>query len=109
MDQSTYSVEAPEVPVVGKVLEGDGVGLVADGESDLDEEVHDHQTTSTESVWGDFKSVGDDQTGPGDGVTDVEEPDEGDLGVSETLDLCLAGGFEAGSNDCPGQEEQQHT
>ncbi|KAI6755517.1 hypothetical protein HG531_004623 [Fusarium graminearum] len=74
---------------VGKVLESDGVGLVTDGESNLDEEVHDHQTSGTESEGANLQSVGDDQTRPGNGVTDVEEPDKGDLGISEALDLCL--------------------
>lgn len=104
-----YSVEAPEVPLVGKVLEGDGVGLVANGESDLDEEVHDHQATSTESIRSDLQCVGDDQTRPRDGVADVEEPDEGDLRVSELLDLSLSRGFEACGDNGPGQEENQHT
>lgn len=105
----TYSVEAPEVPVVWKVLEGDGVGLVADSESDLDEEVHDGKTTSTESEGADLQSVGNDQTGPSDGVADIEEPDEGNLGVSKSLNLGLSSGLEAGSDNGPGQEEQQHT
>lgn len=108
MDQLIYSVEVLEVLVVGKVFEGDGVGLVVDGESDLDEEVYDYQIMSMEFVWGDFKSVGDDQIGLGDGVVDVEELDEGDLGVFEVFDFCFVGGFEVGSNNCLCQEEQQY-
>jgi hypothetical protein len=105
----TYSVEAPEVPVVGKVLESDGVGLVANGKSNLDEEVHDHETSSTESEGADFQSVGDDQTGPSNGVTDVKEPDESNLRVSQSLDLGFTAGFEASGDNCPDEEEEEHS
>lgn len=109
MKNAAYSVEAPEVPVVRKVLESDGVGLVTNGKSNLDEEVHDHETSSAKSEGANFQSVGDDQTGPSDGVADVEEPDEGDLRVSQALDLGLTGGFEASGDNCPDEEEDQHT
>ena len=82
MGSGTYSIETPEVPVVRKVFESDGVGLVTDGESNLNEEVHDHEATSTESEWADFQSVSDNKTGPGNRVADVEEPNKGNLGVS---------------------------
>ena len=109
MRNGTYSVKAPEVPVVGEVLESNGVGLVTNGESNLDEEVHDHETSSTESERADFQSVGDDQTGPSDGVADVEEPDEGNLRVSKLLDFDFTGGFESSGDDGPDEEENKHT
>lgn len=105
----TYSVEAPEVPVVREVVKSNGVGLVADGKSDLDEEVHDHQATGTKTVGQDLEGVGNEKTGPGDRVEDIEEPDESDLGVAEVLDVLLATLLEASGHDGPGKEHAQHT
>jgi hypothetical protein len=101
----TYSVDGVELPVGGKVSESMRVDVLVDGKSNLDEEVHDHETTGSESEWDNLQSVGDNQTRPGNGVADIEEPDECNLRVSETLDLYLTAGFEAGCNNSPGQEE----
>lgn len=91
-----------------QVLQGNGVGLVADREGDLDEEVHDHETTSTESVGQDLQRISNEQAGPGDGVRDIKEPDEHDLRVSETLDVRFAGNFETSGDNGPGNEHKHH-
>lgn len=78
--------------------------MVADSKSNLDEKVHDHQTTSTESIGQNLKSIGNEQTRPGDGVEDVKDPDEDDLRVAEAFDVCLTSDLKTGSDNCPGKE-----
>jgi hypothetical protein len=59
-----YGVEERQVPVLGEILPGDGVGLTADGQDSLDGDVHDHETLGTESVRQDLERVGYEKTRP---------------------------------------------
>lgn len=80
VQKGTYSVEQHEVPVVGQALPGEQVGLVADGEDGLNDNVHDHHALGTQLEWENLESVGDKQTGEANIVKDSKEPDEGQLG-----------------------------
>jgi hypothetical protein len=106
--RKTYCIEAEQVPLSGHVAQSNGVGLVADSKSNLDEKVHDHESTSTESVGQNLKSIGNEQTRPGDGVADVKEPDEGDLRVAKVFDVFLASVLKTGSDDGPDKEREKH-
>ena len=108
LEEDPQGVEKSEVPVAGQVLPCDRIGLVTDGENGLDGDVHDHETLGTEAEGQDLQRVGNEQTGPGDGVEDSEDPDDGDLHV--------AGGFVGvarvlvhGGCDGPDGEHDHHT
>jgi hypothetical protein len=68
--------------VAGEVLESQGVGIGVECESALNGQVHDHKTLGTQLVRQDLNGVADEQTGPGERVEDLEEPDEEDHGVA---------------------------
>lgn len=84
-DEDPKSVEEGQVPVLGKVVPRDGVGLTAHGENSLNSDVHDHETLGTKGIWQNLESVGNEQTGPGKGIEDTKEPHKGNLCVSGTL------------------------
>ena len=108
LNKDPECVEEGEVPVARQVLPRDGVGLVADGEDGLDCDVHDHQTLGAETEGQNLESVGDEQTGPGDGVEDAENPDDGDLDVSGGL-VGVAGVLVDCRGDSPDGEHDDHT
>lgn len=82
LEEDPDGVEEGEIPVARQVLPRDRVGLVSDGEDGRDGDVHDHQTLGTKAERQNFQCVGDEQTGPRDGVEDAEDPDDGDLNVT---------------------------
>jgi len=107
-DTDPQGVEQGEVPVTWKLLPGDWVGLVTDGQDGLDGQVHDHETLGTETEWQDLDGVGDEETRPGDGVEDTEDPDDWDLDVTGSL----VGGTRVlvdGRGDGPEDEHDDHT
>ena len=71
--------------MVGQALPGKQVGLVAEGEDGLNDNVHDHHALGTQLKGKDLEGVGDKQTREADIVEDPEEPDEGQLGNTSTV------------------------
>jgi hypothetical protein len=61
----TYSVDSVELPVGRQVRKSERVDILVDGQSDLDEEVHDHKTLGTNLEGQDLDSVGNEKTRPG--------------------------------------------
>ena len=57
MKEKTYSVEEPEVPAVGQVVDGKRVGLGSESKDSLDSDVHDHHTLGTEMEWQNLQGV----------------------------------------------------
>ena len=83
----TYSVDGVELPGWLQVLEAEGVDVLVDGQSNLDEQVHDHKTLGTDLEWQDLDRVGNKQTRPSKRVSDREDPDHGDNGLTGSLAL----------------------
>jgi hypothetical protein len=52
------------------VVEAERVDVLVDGQGNLDEEVHNHETLGANLEGQDFDSVGDEQTRPGQSVGD---------------------------------------
>lgn len=75
--EGVNDVQSPRV-VRAEGLEGDRVGVLVEQKCDLDRDVEDHQTLSTQLVREDLDCVADQETRPGDRVGDLEEPDEDD-------------------------------
>jgi hypothetical protein len=97
----TYSVDGVELPVGGKVSESKRVDVLVDGKSNLDEEVHDHETLGTNLEGQDLDSVGDKQTRPSQSVSNGKDPDHGNdtlTGGLATL-LLLLGGADGPDNE----------
>ena len=77
-DKITYSVDKIQLPVgTLKRLKGYGVCIVVQRQSCLNASLHHKQTLGPEFVWQDLNGVSDEETRPGHGVHDVEDPDEG--------------------------------
>ena len=72
------------------LIEGVGIGISVEGERGLNAEVHDHQALGAEPVRENLDGVADKQTGPGERVEDLEDPDEEDHGLVGALGLVLA-------------------
>lgn len=70
--KTTYSVDGVEFPGGLQVVEPVGVDVLVDGQGNLDEEVHDHETLGADLEGQDFDCVGDEETGPGKSVGDGE-------------------------------------
>lgn len=87
-------------------VHGDRVDLVVHNERDVDGDVHDHHTLGAELEGQDLDGVGDEQTGPGEGVADTVEPEEDDDGDAGALVCGLA---VLGAGDGGGHEAQKHT
>jgi hypothetical protein len=75
----TYSVEEPEVPRVGQVVDGKRIGLGRESENGLHGDIHDHHTLGAEVERQNLESVGDEKTRETDGVEDTENPDKDNL------------------------------
>jgi hypothetical protein len=58
----TYSVDGVELPVGRQVRKTERVDVLVDGQSDLNEEVHDHETLGTNLEGQDLDSVGNEKT-----------------------------------------------
>jgi hypothetical protein len=69
------------------MVESQGVDVLVDGQSNLDEQVHDHQTLGTNLERQDFNCVGDKQTRPSQRISDGEDPDHGNDGLTSSLAL----------------------
>lgn len=63
------------------MVKSNRVSVVVEGEGSLDDEVDEHETLGTQLVGQDLDGVADEETGPGEGVEEAEEPDEEDHGV----------------------------
>ena len=87
-------------------VHGDRVDLVVHDEGDVDGDVHDHHALGAELERQDLDGVGDEQTGPGEGVAHTVEPEEDDDGDAGALVRGLAV-LRAG--DGRGHEAQEHT
>jgi hypothetical protein len=61
-DGSTYGVDGVELPGGLEMLESKGVDVLVDGQSNLNEQVHDHETLGTNLEGQDLDSVSDEQT-----------------------------------------------
>lgn len=102
----TYSVDNVQLPVtVAKGLEGNGVGIVVEAQSGLDADVEDHETLGTQLVGQNLNGVADQETGPGQGVHDVEDPDEDNHGVVGTIHVVL---LVEGGGEGPEDEGDKH-
>jgi hypothetical protein len=55
--RKTYSVDQPEVPRVGQVVDSKRVGLSRKSEDGLNGDVHDHDTLGAEEEREDFESI----------------------------------------------------
>ena len=82
MGWETHSVNEVQLPGVAiKVLESNGVGVGVEGQGTLNRNIHDHETLGAQLVGQNLDGVADEQTRPGEGVEEREDPDEGDHGV----------------------------
>ena len=105
LNGGTYSVEEPEVPGMGQVLDRDRVCLGRNGEDGLDGDVHDHDALGTEVERQDFEGIGDKQTRETNGVEDTEDPDKDDLGDTKAFGVVMGFVFAGhGSPECEGKD-----
>ena len=84
-----------------------GNDLLANGEDSLDCYIHDHQAFSSELEWKNLQRVRDQQSRPGKGVEDTEEPYEWDLSIASTL-VSRVAVFIDGTGDGPADEHYNH-
>jgi hypothetical protein len=101
----TYSVNGVELPSRVEVVEAQGVNVLVDSQSDLDEQVHDHQTLGTNLERQNLDSVGDEQTRPSQRISDGEDPDHGNDGLTSSLAL---GSLLLRRSDSPDDEGNAH-
>jgi len=101
-------VDGVELPLgaLPDAVHGDGVDLVVHDEGDVDGDVHDHHALGAELEGQDLDRVGDEETGPGEGVAHTVHPEEDDDGDAGALVLGLA---VLGAGDSGGHEAQEHT
>ena len=88
-----------------EVLETVGVDVLVDSQSDLDEQVHNHETLGTDLEGQDLNGVGDEQTGPGKRVGNREDPDHSNDGLTSSLALLS---FLLRGANCPDDEGKAH-
>ena len=100
-------VEQHQVPVVGQVLPGQLVGLVAEREEGLQRDVHDHHALGTEAERENFERVRDEKTREANVVADTKAPDEDELSVTGPR-VCLARVLVHGTGDGPANERGNH-
>jgi hypothetical protein len=101
----TYSVDGVELPGWLQMIEAEGVDVLVDGQSNLNEQVHDHETLGTDLEGQDLDSVGNKQTGPGKRVSYGEDPDHGNDSLTSGLALLS---LLLGRADCPNDEGETH-
>lgn len=103
--QTTYGVDSVELPGWLKVVETVGVDILVDGQSNLDEEVHDHETLGANLEGQNLNGVGDEQTRPCKSVTGGEDPDHGNDSLTSGLAaVCLL----LGRANSPNNEGNAH-
>lgn len=103
---ATYGVDQIQLPVRPlKSLKSHGVGIVVQRQRSLHAPLHDEQALGAELVGQDLDGVADEQAGPGHGVHDVEDPDEGDHGVVGARGAVL---LVQGGGERPEDEGDEH-
>ncbi len=112
-DQLEYNptgIAGEQLPVLtvpaATLRDRDGVDVVVDRDGDLHRQVHDEYTLGTELVGQNLNRVGNEETRPGECVSDTVEPDEDDVGVANSEDI-LQSVLLAG--DGGADEEDKHT
>lgn len=103
--RETYGIDGVEFPVGLEVIEAKGIDVLVDGQGNLNEQVHQHETFSADLEWQNFDGVGDEQAGPGERVRDREDPDEGNNRSSSS---CALLGFLLRRANCPEDEGDAH-
>jgi hypothetical protein len=88
-----------------EILEAVGVDVLVDGKSNLDEQVHDHETLGTDLKGQDLDGVGNKQTRPGKRVSNREDPDHSNDSLTSGLALLS---FLLRRADCPDDESKAH-
>lgn len=105
LEEDPACVDGVELPGGLEVVEAVRVDVLVDGEGNLDEEIHDHETLGANLEGQDFDSVCDEKTRPGERVGDGEDPDHGNDGLAS----CLAAmSLLLRRADCPDDEGQAH-
>lgn len=109
LKEDPAGVDGKELPVLANpsTVAGNSerIDLVVDGDGDLHGQVHDEKTLGAELEWKNFDGVGDEKTGPGEGVRHTMEPDEENVDVA---DGGLAGCAVLLARDGGAHEEDQH-
>ena len=101
LDGGSYSVEEPEVPSMGQVVDRERVCLGRKGEDGLNRDVHDHHTLGAEVERQDFEGIGNKQPRETNGVEDTKDPDKDNLRNTKAFRLVMAFVFAGhGSPDC---------
>ena len=101
----TYSVDGVELPGRLKTSKAIGVDVLVDGERNLDEEVHDHETLGTDFEGQDLDGVRDEETRPGKRVGNGEDPDHSNDSLTGSLALL---GFLLRRANCPDDKGHAH-
>ena len=102
------SVEQHEVPVVGKVVPGQQVGLVTKSKDSLNSDIQNHHALSTETEGKNLQSVSDQEARKADIIEDTEEPDEDDLGIAGAS-VGFARVLVDSTSNCPAYKRNYHT
>jgi hypothetical protein len=102
---ATYSVDGVELPVGSQVREAERVDVLVDGQSNLDEKVHNHEALGTDLEWQNLDRIGDEKTRPGQSVGDRENPDHGNDTLTSSLAALL---LLLGRADGPDDEAHAH-
>lgn len=108
LESDPGGVDGVELPLgaLPDAVHGDGVDLVVHDEGDVDSNVHDQHALGAELKGQDLDGVGDQETGPGEGVADTVEPEEADDGDTGAL---VSGLAVLGAGDGSGHEAEKHT
>jgi hypothetical protein len=101
----TYGVDRVELPVGHQVGESERVDVLVDGQSDLDEKVHDHETLGTNLEGQDLDRVCDEKTRPSERVSNREDPDHSNDTLASGLAALL---LLLGRADSPDDEAHHH-
>lgn len=101
-----YPDAVEDVVFPAEVLETDGVDILVEDQCDLDTQVHQHETLSTDVVRQNLDGVGNQKTGPGKvvgSVVDEDHSNDGTAGSGRLVKCVLR------RADCPNDEGDQHT
>ena len=71
----------------------------------MNPEVHDHEALGTKLIWKDLDSISDEETRPSKGISNAEEPDEGDDSLARGL-VCVV--LVHGTADRPADKADEH-
>jgi len=95
-----------DIVLPANVVKTDGVDVLVEDQSDLDEQVHQHETLSTNVERQDLDGVGDQKTGPGEVIGGGVNEDHGNDGLSGSW---VPGDSELGRTNRPDSEGDKHT